>query len=231
MGRKWIAIMIVLLVPLVLLLTGVEIATRDDAFFRQQYQANDVMDNTGMNLDTLMEVTDEIQAYLFGNREDLHIRADIHGEEQDVFNEREIVHMDDVEVLFARGLLIRNMALAFLLITVAVALSRKETFVWKALLAGCVLLIAGGLLIGLLLYLDFNRYFVLFHEMFFSNDYWILDPDQSNLINMVPLPFFINIAKRILLWTVGGTVLVAFLSVLGLKFGGNHEKRRNHIGD
>jgi integral membrane protein (TIGR01906 family) len=215
--------LVVLLVPLVLLFTGVEIATRDDGFFRQQYEENNVMDNTGMTVDTLMEVTHQIQDYLFGQRGDLQLTAPIHGEEVEVFNEREIIHMEDVEVLFQKGLWIRNTALAFLAMVISYAITKKRPFVWKALLGGCVLLVVGGGLLGLLLYLDFDRYFVLFHEIFFANDYWMLDPTDSVLINMVPLPFFINIVKRILMWTGLGTALMVLASVLALKFGGKHE--------
>lgn len=223
MGKKVIMILIVLLLPLVLLLTGVEIATRDDGFFEEQYQKNNVMEATGMELDALMEVTEEIQDYLLADREDLVINAEIDGVEQQVFNEREIVHMDDVQVLFKQGILFRNLAGAFLILAILYGLIRKETFVWKALLYGCALLILGGILVGALLYFDFDRYFVLFHEVFFSNDYWILDPRDSILINMVPLPFFISMAQRILTWTAAGMIIVAFVSRIGYGIGGGNE--------
>lgn len=222
MAKKVAMILVAVLVPLVLLLSGVEIAVKDDGFFQQQYVKNDVMENTGMELETLMEVTDVIQDYLFGHRDDLVYSAIIDGVEREVFNEREIVHMKDVEVLFHKGMVYRNMAALFLLAAVLYGMIRKKTFVWKGLLYGCILLLVGGVLVGTLLYLDFDRYFVMFHEVFFSNDYWILDPDESVLINMVPLPFFISMVQRIVLWTVAGTALTGLVGILGLKREARH---------
>jgi len=34
----------------------------------------------------------------------------------------------------------------------------------------------------------------VFHEIFFNNDYWILDARVDLLINIVPYPFFITIS-------------------------------------
>lgn len=213
MIKKVLTLLILLLLPLVLLLTGVEIATRDDAFFRQQYQENQVTDATGMDLDGLMEVTEGFQDYLFGKRDDLHLEAEIHGQRQTVFKEREIVHMEDVRILFDRGILFRNLALLFLMVTGIWAVLKKESFFWRGLLYGVALMLAVGVLLGILLTLDFNRYFVLFHEIFFANDYWMLDPADSVLINMVPLNFFMSIARRILLWTGLGMVLTTGLAL------------------
>lgn len=39
---------------------------------------------------------------------------------------------------------------------------------------------------------DFNRYFTLFHHIFFDNDLWLLNPDTDRLINIVPLGFFMD---------------------------------------
>jgi integral membrane protein (TIGR01906 family) len=53
---------------------------------------------------------------------------------------------------------------------------------------------------GLLLFLiarDFTAAFTVFHEIFFRNDLWILDPRTSLLIQIVPEPFFMDIALRI----------------------------------
>lgn len=69
-------------------------------------------------------------------------------------------------------------------------------------------LIAGGLLF---LYLRFKNNFdatwVAFHHLFFTNDLWLLDPDSSRMIWMVPASFFSDLVMRILSLSVGSMVI------------------------
>ncbi len=44
---------------------------------------------------------------------------------------------------------------------------------------------------------DFSTFWVSFHELFFTNDLWLLDPAKSVLINMVPAQFFYDLVMRI----------------------------------
>jgi integral membrane protein (TIGR01906 family) len=53
------------------------------------------------------------------------------------------------------------------------------------------------ILLGILVVTDFTRYFTIFHEIFFNNDLWILNPNTDLLIQMLPEPFFVNIAGKI----------------------------------
>lgn len=46
-----------------------------------------------------------------------------------------------------------------------------------------------GVVLALMLSQNFNKYFNIFHKIFFQNDYWILDPEHSVLINMVNSQF------------------------------------------
>ncbi len=60
----------------------------------------------------------------------------------------------------------------------------------------CIIMLI--LILSGLLLIDFNKYFTIFHEIFFSNDLWLLDPDTSVLINMVPEVFFFQTAMIII---------------------------------
>ncbi|MBF7096609.1 TIGR01906 family membrane protein [Alkalibacter mobilis] len=227
MIRKILILVLVLTVPITALLTGVEIATKGDDFFYEQFQKNDVPQNTGMDLDNLMNVTDSIQDYLFGKRDDLEITAFINGEETKVFNQREIIHMEDVKVLFEKGILFRNMGAIVVLLAAAYGIVKRKRWIFKAFLLSVALYFAVGAILGGMLYVDFNKYFNLFHEIFFSNDYWILDPRDSILINMVPLNFFMSIVRKILLVTTILILATPLAFEIRFKFGGNHERYRN----
>ena len=64
---------------------------------------------------------------------------------------------------------------------------------------------------------DFHRYFMIFHEMFFTNDLWLLDPDTDLLIRMLPEGFFLDMAKRIGFIFLILMVIVLVISVVILK--------------
>ncbi|HKL80489.1 MAG TPA: TIGR01906 family membrane protein [Mobilitalea sp.] len=60
---------------------------------------------------------------------------------------------------------------------------------------------------GALLMINFDKAFVLFHKLFFKNDYWIFDPDTDPVIQILPDTFFLHSALLIIF-----LVLLASLS-------------------
>ena len=46
---------------------------------------------------------------------------------------------------------------------------------------------------------DFDRSFVIFHEILFDNDYWIFNPVTDPVINILPAEFFMHAGMLILL--------------------------------
>ena len=75
-----------------------------------------------------------------------------------------------------------------------------------------------GLILGVVIVLNFQGFFVLFHEIFFRNDLWLLDPRESILINMVPEPFFMAVAWQILLLAAAIFLICGLVGLGGLKF-------------
>ncbi len=203
-------ILLTISIPLFVLLTTVEFIVRWDGFFRDQYIENGVVETTNIKIDNLMKITDEIQNFLLGDRQDFAIRGIIDDQEQIVFKEREIVHMEDVKNLFNAGIILRNICGLIVLICGIYFYKKDKVTLYKSMKYSAIAFIIGGIFLCVLLSQDFNKYFVVFHKIFFTNDYWILDPTESVLINMVDIHFFMNIATLIL-----GTSL-AFLLAIGI---------------
>ena len=80
--------------------TAMQIVIFDENRFHQSYDENDLYEFIGIDEDSLKEVTHEMMQYLAGKRDDLIMRAEIRGEDQQVFEERETAHMVDVKKLF-----------------------------------------------------------------------------------------------------------------------------------
>lgn len=186
---------------LILLISAIEIgAYCDYGWYEKEYAKYDVLEDLEMEMKDVMCVTEEMMAYLRGNRADLVVDTIVAGEEREFFNEREKAHMVDVKNLFIGGLWIRRIAI--LLFALAVVAMIKTKADWKRLLPKSFLIglcafagVTAG--VGLLFLSDFNKYFLMFHEVFFDNDLWLLDPRTDLLIRMLPEGFFLDMVVRI----------------------------------
>lgn len=201
-----------------LLFTSVEaVCYWTPGYFEQEYTRYQVLDNLPeMTMEDLLTVTEEMMDYLRGDREDLHVWTTMGGEYREFFTEREIAHMEDVRGLFLNAIALRRVCLIIIVLSLALISmtgGRLRRVLPPAVFGGTFLFFGIAGLLGLIISTDFSRYFILFHHMFFDNDLWILDPAQDMLINIVPEPFFMDTAARIIL-----TYCTCSLAVLALSF-------------
>lgn len=213
MNRKLqytVGIIFAVCLMIVLLFTSIEAAVYwMPGYFEKEYAKYHVTESVSMTMDDLLEVTDQMMAYLRGKRDDLHVETTMGGVSREFFNAREIAHMEDVRGLFLGAVSIRRgclmvMALCLIVLWLLKA-DFKRTFP-RAVCAGTGLFFAASAVIAAIIATDFTRYFILFHQMFFRNDLWILDPSTDMLINIVPEGFF-----RDTVFLIGS---IYFLSVL-----------------
>lgn len=187
---------------IILFITSVEaVVYWTPGYFEKEYTKYNVLDSLpAMTMDDLLYVTDEMMDFLQGDREDLHVVTTMGGQEREFFNEREIAHMIDVQVLFLKAMSIRRVCLALtaaLLILMAATKARMKKVLPASLCIGTGLFFGLVTALALIISTDFTKYFVMFHHIFFSNDLWILDPRTDMLINIVPEGFFMDTAARI----------------------------------
>ena len=214
--QKISAVIMMFLLIGVLLLTSFQVAIYGDSqyrFYEREYKKYQVADSLNMTMDNIMDVTDQMMAYLIGKKAELSVITDVDGETQDFFNEQDRFHMGEVKDLFLGGLKIRNiMLVAVLLILILLAAQKAELikllprayFVTLGI-TGVITIVLGGLFAS-----DFDKYFRIFHEIFFDNDQWMFDPATDYMIRMLPEGFFYDFVFRI------GGFFVGSLAVLGV---------------
>lgn len=205
----------------VLLITSIEAVTYwTPGYYEKEYTKYQVLEAVDMEMDDLLEVTDEMMAYLRGDRKDLHVPTIVAGQPREFFNEREIAHMEDVRGLFLAAITIRR--ICFLVMAACAALlivlkADTKRILPRMICGGTVLFFTILALLAGIISTDFSKYFIIFHKIFFTNDLWILDPATDLLINIVPEPFFVDTAVRIAV-TYGISVIAVFSAcVLWLK--------------
>lgn len=165
-----------------------------------------------MEMDDLLFVTDEMMAYLKGERDGLVVNTIVDGKEREFFNEKEKRHMEDVQGLFLGAVHLRRGAAVLMVLLGAALLLKKRAFLLLRMLQWGIGLFIGGMAgLAALASTDFTKYFTYFHLIFFDNMDWYLNPDTDLLINIVPEGFFRDTA-----YTVAGLFLaVSFILWLG----------------
>lgn len=214
--QKISAVIMMFLLIGVLLLTSFQVAIYGDSqyrFYEREYKKYQVADSLNMTMDNIMDVTDQMMGYLIGNKAELSVITDVDGETQDFFNEQDRFHMGEVKELFLGGLKIRNIMLVAVLLILILLAARKADLIKLLPRAYFVTLGITGVItivLGVLFASDFDKYFRIFHEIFFDNDQWMFDPATDYMIRMLPEGFFYDFVFRI------GGFFVGSLAVLGV---------------
>lgn len=179
-------------------------------FMLSSYEKYNTLERIPVSQEDLEKVTVYLLDYLKDHNKDLNVQAVINGVEQNFYNEREIAHMVDVKNLFALNQNLWALSGTFMvLLGYYFYLQKEYTLLTKTILSCVIMALVLLTCITLFVSLDFTNAFTIFHEMFFTNDLWILDYSKDYLLNLVPEPFFVDIAIRL------GTVLIgAYLTVI-----------------
>lgn len=216
--RKVIGIITMLSFLVAALLTVLDLTCFDRSFYPKEYAKYNNAEIIGISEEQLMEATDVLLDYIQGKREDMVVKATIFGEEREVFNERETAHMVDVRALYQNAMLVRNLlAGVFVLgVVVLLVLRQKRALIDLAegIVNACAVFLAIFLAIGFFAYVDFNRFWTCFHQIFFQNDLWLLNPNTDIMIMMVPEGFFYDLVFKIAI----NFLVIAMLVFLGAQF-------------
>lgn len=135
------------------------------------------------------------------------------------YSEKEILHLKDVKGLIglANFQLVVNIVILTSLFVVLLT-GRKATLAIIALKWGSLASVIAVITLWLASLAKFDLLFTKFHQISFSNDFWLL-PENSSLIKMFPPQFFANFANTIAIRTLLISVFTLLASVLlGRKF-------------
>lgn len=190
--KRLFAIILIISISLSLLVLSIETSSYNKTYYIKSYEKYNIPKITGKSLEQLGVITDDIISYLKGHGGDELLNPH--------FNEREVLHMRDVQDLFdlARAIKYGGYIIAIVIFTYLL-FKKEQLFIAKTLFYGPFVTYGILLILGLLASTDFNKYFTYFHLIFFTNDLWLLDPMTDLMIQMLPEPFFMGMAIRIML--------------------------------
>ena len=210
----------VLAVPFFILSASVAWAVNDEGLYQQGFDDYNISLRTEISRVGLRAVGADIRRYFNSSEEPLSVRAKVCGEDRDLFTPREVTHMRDVKVLIQRVYLVMQVAGAFLVAGVIGGLIwyRGSSPDKLALLFNWGGWLTLGLIMGVgsLALIGFDALFLRFHQIFFSNDFWQLDPRTDYLIILFPQGFWFDATMRVALTALAGGLGLVGVSALFL---------------
>lgn len=195
----FLSIVIGIALSLVILISSINYYTFNDQYYKVKFDENQITKATGMEESELNRVIERITGYLSGRYDELNLMVDIKGEQVLMFNDKEIAHMIDVRKIFDDLSILRYLLLAIIVLGTVTMYRKKRgnSYLYRIMAANGGFTVLVFLSLLLMVMTDFTKYFIKFHQMFFSNDLWILDPATDRLIQMLPESFFSDITVSI----------------------------------
>jgi len=193
----------ILCIPFFLITTNLRWAFNEIRLYEYGFNKYMVSEKTGFSDEELLDVAQGLIHYFnTGNS----------GEEFEIFNEREVAHLEDVRSLIALCYCVQQATLVYLVIfALAGFIWQRKRFVpplIRMMVAGSILTIALLAFMGITALADFDWLFTTFHHLFFSGDSWIL---SGYLPQIFTWGFFYDAALFII-----GAVVVEALVIGGL---------------
>ncbi|MFT4304507.1 MAG: TIGR01906 family membrane protein [Candidatus Woesearchaeota archaeon] len=156
----------------------------NENYYFNYFEKYDLYDNINANKEQIQGNFSQVLNY---------VKGDINYIGIGIFNEREILHLKDVKNLFYFGKLLLAIH-AFLLIIIFSYLNKQLIFdILKKSSIFCLSFLS---LVTLYSLIDFTTTFIIFHEILFTNDLWILSYQTDNLIRILPEELFFELGLK-----------------------------------
>lgn len=198
----------IICVPVFLITTNVRLVLNSGMLYDYGFNKYKIEKYTGIEYEQLQIAGQQIRDYFNNDEDKIKISISVHGSMvSNLFNEKEILHMYDVKQLVKMVYSVQlyaaiSIIIACLLLFVDSSRKWKQTMP-RYFMKGGWLTFSVVLFVALLAVVGFDRLFLYFHLVSFSNDLWILDPRHDYLIAMFPQGFFFD-----------STVTIAILTLL-----------------
>ena len=157
---------------------------------------------TSLSLEKIKEINLGIRTYFFNEKELLDI---------DIFSNKEILHMKDVKSVMNFIFDISKILSIVFCILTFVLYSYFRVYIYKLIFYSLSLFLSILVFLGTSFLLFFQELFIIFHQIAFNNDLWILNPNEDYLSMMYPEDFFRDVAILILVTSFILNVIVYIL--------------------
>ena len=214
---RWLQVTLVILMPVVLILGAVRLLATDQYLAVEYNRPDFPPDGFGFDYADRLNFASATVRYMRDGL-GLNTLAELRWNNQPLYNERELIHMHDVQNVFQATSLVWMLALNLGLLAAFALGWRRENR--PALATG---LKRGGLLtvglvggVGLLAVTGWQLWFDTFHRLFFAPGTWTFNASEA-LIRLVPEKFWFDTALSLAGLSLAGGLVVALIGWLWIK--------------
>ena len=152
-----------------------------------------ITERTSLEIEEIREINSQIKNYFFDEMEFLEVS---------IFNEKEIYHMKDVKDIINNLFLYGKLSSVVFVIISLICVKKYKVRIYSVFKASSIVYSAMLLALAIGFLISFNKLFIIFHEIAFSNDLWKLNINEDYLLMMYPENFFRDIALLILIFSI-----------------------------
>ena len=152
-----------------------------------------ITERTSLEIEEIREINSQIKNYFFDETEFLEVS---------IFNEKEIFHMKDVKDIINNLFLYGKLSSVVFVIITLICVKKYKVRIYSVFKASSIVYSAMLLSLAIGFLISFNKLFIIFHEIAFSNDLWKLNINEDYLLMMYPENFFRDIALLILIFSI-----------------------------
>ena len=202
-------------ISVIFMMVSITLATTVILNFRPLYynHINDFVKNSNLNYEQIKENYDALIDYnSFWGSDKLefpHLPSSANG----------ITHFEEVKTIFLEFQL--ALIIGVIVLILLIPLYQRLYHSYEYLLAGGMATIFIPFSLAVFIYANFNKIFILFHQIAFNNDYWIFDYRTDPIIKYLPQEFF-------MLCAIGISVLVFLFGIIMLVLYYKQHRRTKH---
>ena len=201
-----------LCLPLLLLTAFIGGAANCISLYKYGFDKYHVSHTTGLSDAELESAARGLIGYFNSGDEYINVTVVKDGHTYSLFNEWEAIHLKDVKGLFRLDywVFLGTLLYSFAYIGFFLWLGGRR-LVARGLVWGSGLTFSLMLVLGLVVMLNFDQFFLQFHLLSFTNEFWQLDPSQDYLILLFPRGFWYDATLFIAIATAVGAAVIGGL--------------------
>lgn len=193
-ARTLATFMFILALPFALVTTNVRLLANAPVVYDYSFDRYSAEDATGLSRADLNSTAHALRQYFNNDEKTFYHTVTESGLPGPVFSARETRHMEDVKQLFVWVNRLQELSVVFVLAyVVAFFLWARDGDVRQLATQSLIGLALGAIAVGAFAAgaaFGFDATSTRFHEILFSNDFWLLDPNKDHLIQMFPEEFW-----------------------------------------
>ncbi len=166
---------------------------KHDYIYEYNLNSYPITERTSLEIEEIREINTQIKNYFFDETEFLEVS---------IFNEKEIYHMKDVKDIINNLFLYGKLSSVVFVVITLICVKKYKVRIYSVFKASSIVYSVMLLALAIGFLISFNKLFIIFHEIAFSNDLWKLNINEDYLLMMYPENFFRDIALLILIFSI-----------------------------